>query len=274
MNNRFTARVAEAYGSHSEKYVSVLEPILTPMAEELVGLSNLTRGQHVLDLATGTGLIARTAAGFTDSVVGIDIALSVLAKARQLTAGEISYVMGDAHRLGFESQSFDVVTCSLSLSHFSDVNGVLAEIRRVLRARGRFITSTWGTEGESPSKMAAVEVRNKYLEDRADTFEGTFDEDVWADVNRGRHTLQEAGFENIDVKTAQLTGEHANRADAVEAALAWPVTRYRIARLDPADQRRLTEETVTAIADVDDLHWQSQIHYYQATRSADWKTPS
>ena len=266
MNERFAALVAEAYGRHSDKYASVLEPILTPMADEIVALAGLKSGEHILDLATGTGLIARTAANSTASVVGIDIALGVLVRARELTADEIPYVTGDALRLPFRNHCFDLVTCGLSLSHFSDVSGALAEVQRVLRSHGRFVTSAWGTEGESPSKSAAVEVRSKFLEDRAVVYEGTFDEDTWADVERGREALEEAGFLDIQVKTTPLTGEHRNPSDAVEAALAWPLTRYRMARLDPADQRRMREETAAAILDVSDLHWWSQIHYYQATR--------
>ena len=96
MNERFAALVAEAYGRHSDKYASVLEPILTPMADEIVALAGLKSGEQILDLATGTGLIARTAANSTASVVGIDIAFGVLVRARELTADEIPYVTGDA----------------------------------------------------------------------------------------------------------------------------------------------------------------------------------
>lgn len=269
MKDKFAARVAEAYGRHSEKYASVLEPILAPMADEIVGLAELKGREQVLDLATGTGLIARAVAEFADSVVGIDMAYGVLVMARAVTAGEIQYVTCDARGLAFRNRCFDLVTCGLSLSHFSDISAALAEIRRVLRSQGRFVTSAWGSEGESPSKTAAVEVRNRFLEDRAVAFEGTFGEDVWEDVERGCQALHKAGFADIQVKTRQLTGEYRNHSDAVETALAWPLTRYRISRLDPADQRRLWEETAAAILEVNDLHWQSQIHYYRAIRSED-----
>ena len=129
------------------------------------------------------------------------------------------------------------------------------------------MTSAWGSEGESASKQAAVEVRNKYLEDRSITFEGEFSEDVWADTSRGRKMLLEAGFADVDVRTAQLRGKHRDAAVAAETALAWPLTRYRIAHLEPTDQRRLKEETAAAIADINDLSWQSQVHYYRATSS-------
>lgn len=265
MNERFTARVAEAYGRHSQKYASVLEPILRPMADEIVGLAGLRGGESVLDLATGTGLIARAAAEAAGAVVGADISLGMLARARSLSAGALPFVAGDAHRLPFGDRSFDLVVCGLSLSHFGEVSVALGEIRRVLRPKGRFLTSAWGSEGENPSKAAAVEVRQRFLEDRALTFDGAFGRAVWADVERGRDTLRRAGFARVQVTTRPLSGEYLDAAEAIEAALAWPLTRYRIARLSPADQRRLKAETAAAIREVNDLRWQSEIHYYLAT---------
>jgi ubiquinone/menaquinone biosynthesis C-methylase UbiE len=174
MNERFATRIAEAYGRRSEKYASVLEPILSPMANEIVDLARLRGRELVLDLATGTGLIARTVAQFTDSIIGVDISLGVLARVRSLSAAETPLVAADTHGLPFRDQCFDLVTCGLSLSHFSDVSAALGEISRILRSRGGFITSAWGNEGENPSKSAAVEVRRRFLGDREVVFEGTF----------------------------------------------------------------------------------------------------
>ena len=70
MMPRFEDRISEAYGEHADKYASVLEPALAPMADEIAKLARLTRRQSALDLATGTGLIARALARSTPSVVG------------------------------------------------------------------------------------------------------------------------------------------------------------------------------------------------------------
>jgi SAM-dependent methyltransferase len=239
--------------------------MLAPMASEIANLSGLTGGERALDLATGTGIIARELAQLTDHVVGADISLGVLEKAQGLSGKGISLAASDAHRLPFRNRVFDLVSCGLSLSHFFlNVTAALREIQRVLRPGGRFINSAWGTEGESPTKTAAIEVRNKYLEDRELTFEGAFGEDVWAVVELGTETLRRVGFEDIEVKTSRLSGEHASQSDALNVALAWPITRYRISRLGPDDQRKLKEETAAAIRELDDLHWFSELHYYQA----------
>ncbi len=115
MNEEFAVRVAEAYGRHSEKYASILEPILTPMADEIVALGRLKARELVLDVATGTGLIARTAAESKVSVIGVDLSLGMLVRGRVLSAGRVPFIGGDAHNLPFENQTFDLVTCGLSL---------------------------------------------------------------------------------------------------------------------------------------------------------------
>jgi SAM-dependent methyltransferase len=269
MNHQFKDRVAEAYGSHSEKYTSVLEPLLRPMADEMARLAGSKSVQLALDLATGTGLIARAVAPFAESVAGIDISPGMLGRARGQTGGKIAFVSGDAHRLPFKDACFDLVTCGVSLTHFSDVSVALGEVRRLLRPGGRFITSAWGSGVYSPAKAAAVGVRKKFLAEKGITFGGSFGDELWADGEQGSKALRAAGFEDVQVNTSALTGEYRDHSEAIEIALAWPVTRYRIAQLALHEQRRLREETELAIGRVDDLRWRSEVHYYQAARPED-----
>ncbi len=268
MNQQFKDRVAKAYGSHSEKYTSVLEPMLRPMAGEMARLAGSKSVQLALDLATGTGLIARGLARFAGSVVGIDISPGMLKKAGGRAGRKIAYVSGDAHTLPFKDECFDLVTCGVSLTHFSDVLMALGEVRRLLCPGGRFITSAWGGGGYSPTKAAAVGVRKEFLAEKGVAFGGSFGDELWADRDRGCEALRQAGFIDVKAKTSTLSGQYRDHSEAVETALAWPVTRYRIAQLAPDDQRRLRQETELAIGRVDDLRWHSEVHYYQATRPA------
>ena len=88
-------------------------------------------------------------------------------------------------------------------------------------------------------------------------------------MERGCGTLREAGFADVKVTTRPLPGEYPNPSAAVETALACPCTLYGIAILDHLDLMRLREETTAAIIEVDDLHWKTEIHYYEATIPAD-----
>lgn len=256
--------IAEAYSRHSDRYDSVLRPVLGPMAEQVARLAKLGGGELALDLATGTGLIARGLGRFRGSVVGVDISLGMLRRAQRQAGQEIRFVVGDALHLPFQDQCFDLVTCGVSLSHFPDVSMALAEVRRALRPGGRFVTSAWGTKGVNPSKEAAVEIRNRYLAAREATFGCEFGEEAWADPGKGSEVLRQAGFRDVRVESADISGEYADHSQAIEAASAWPLTRYRIAQLSPEDQETLRAETEAAIRHVKDLRWRSEVHYYQA----------
>lgn len=72
---------------------------------------------------------------------------------------------------------------------------------------------------------------------------------------------------DIQVITYPISGEYASHEEAIETALAWSITSYRIAQLSNADQARLWEETAAAILQVEDLRWRTEVHYYEATRS-------
>lgn len=266
MKERFAARIAEAYSQHSESYASVLEPTLQPIADEITDRAGLRGTERALDLATGTGYIARTLSRAGASVTGMDISLGMLAKARSLSPAGIPFVVGDAHNIPFRNQSFNLVTCGLSLTHFSRVAVALRGIFRVLRPEGQFISSAWGSEGQNPSKSAAVTVRKRFLEDRELTFAGEFGNDLWEDVSRGSDALRQAGFVDVRVTTMELSGTYRHSDEAIEAALAWPLTRYRIARLEAVERQKLLEETTAAILKVGDLSWRSDVHIYRALR--------
>jgi len=67
----------------------------------------------------------------------------------------------------------------------------------------------------------------------------------------------------LDLATCDLSLSHFAE---VSVALAWPLTRYRIAALEPAEQHRLRQETKAAIRAVGDLRWRSEVHIYAARR--------
>jgi SAM-dependent methyltransferase len=73
-------------------------------------------------------------------VTGIEISESQLARARQSSLPNLSFIQGDARRLPFDAESFDVVYCRWVLEHLSEPKSVLSEILRVLRPGGRFFS--------------------------------------------------------------------------------------------------------------------------------------
>lgn len=239
---------------------------MAPMAEEVARMAQLSGERVALDLATGTGLIARALARVLDLVIGADISSGILRIAHEQSAGRIPLVLGDALQLPFRDQCFGLVTCGVSLSHFADTDATLREVCRLLRSGGRLIASAWSNEGENPSKSVAVDVRRKYLSAREATLGQEFRDELWADVQRGRRALEQVGFVDVQVTTLQVTGRYKSYSAAIEAALAWPITRYRISQLSEADQVSLRQDTEKAIRQVEDLRWRTEVHYYEAVR--------
>ena len=107
--------------------------------------------ERVLDVATGTGLVARELVGrYGCSVVGLDQSAEMLAGARRRLAREpalaerIELVQGEAERLGFADAEFDHLTFTYLLRYVDDPAATLAELARVVRPGGRIASLEFG----------------------------------------------------------------------------------------------------------------------------------
>jgi ubiquinone/menaquinone biosynthesis C-methylase UbiE len=95
-----------------------------------------------LDLATGAGHTALALAPHVRRVTAFDLTRAMLAEAASLGAAtrlDFDLCRGDVHRLPFLTGAFDLVTCRRAAHHFADLSSSLAEMRRVLRPRGRLV---------------------------------------------------------------------------------------------------------------------------------------
>jgi len=134
----------------AELYERLLVPALfAPFSGRLVELARCPPGGALLDVACGTGVVARAAAeAGCGRVVGLDIAAGMLARA----SGEgVEWVEGDAAALPFDDASFDAVTCGFGLMFFARPVPALAELRRVLRPGGHLAASVWCGLEENPA---------------------------------------------------------------------------------------------------------------------------
>jgi SAM-dependent methyltransferase len=137
-------------GSAPEVYEQDLVPaVFGPWAGRVVGLADLRRGDRVLDVACGTGVVARTAAeevGERGAVVAADLNPGMIAVARSLPAprgATVEWREADAGALPFVDQAFDAVLCQLGLQFFADRAAALREMYRVLRPGGRVVVMVW-----------------------------------------------------------------------------------------------------------------------------------
>jgi ubiquinone/menaquinone biosynthesis C-methylase UbiE len=120
----YSANVAENY----ERFF--VPAIGAPVAADLIECAELRPGERVLDVACGTGVVARLAAervGGTGAVAGLDLNPGMLAVARSVTPSDmvIDWHEASAEAMPLSDESFDVVLCQLGLQFVPDLRGLL-----------------------------------------------------------------------------------------------------------------------------------------------------
>ena len=137
-------------GNPAENYERYFVPAIGgPLAQELVKAAKLRPGERVLDVACGTGVVARLAAdavGKGGAVAGLDVNPGMLAVARSIADSEtgIEWHEASAESMPFPDASFDVVLCQMGLQFVPDKQAALTEMRRVLAPGGRLVFNVPG----------------------------------------------------------------------------------------------------------------------------------
>src|SRR5215207_5507218 len=137
-------------GSAPENYERFFVPAIpAPLATELIDIAALRPGERVLDVACGTGVVARLAAervGDTGTVAGIDLNPGMLEVARSVTPPSmvIEWHQSSAEAMALPDEAFDVVLCQMGLNFVLDKLTALREMQRVLAPGGRLIIDVVG----------------------------------------------------------------------------------------------------------------------------------
>jgi SAM-dependent methyltransferase len=122
----------------------------TPVAAHLVEFAEIKPGEVVLDVGTGTGVVAITAARAGASVTGLDLTPALLDVAREnarvASLGSTQWLEGDAESLPFPDGKFDVVASQFGHMFAPRPDIAIAEMRRVLKPGGRIAFATWPPE--------------------------------------------------------------------------------------------------------------------------------
>jgi SAM-dependent methyltransferase len=103
---------------------------------------------RLLDVATGSGGVARRAADLDASAIGVDLAPNMVALASTLHP-HLTFKVADVEALPFKDGSFEAVVCNFGLGHFPRAEHAMAECVRVLRPGGRLAVSWW----DEPSRQ-------------------------------------------------------------------------------------------------------------------------
>src|SRR5712692_5900240 len=129
--------VRDSFAHVSANYSSSMFHTSSERLREVLELARPKRGDLVLDVATGTGNTAFALAPYVRRVVGVDLTKEMLDEARRVAAEKsitnVDWVIGDAARLPFADETFDVYAVRAAPHHFHDVDAFMAEAFRVLR---------------------------------------------------------------------------------------------------------------------------------------------
>jgi len=188
--------------SPAENYERYFVPTIGgPVAQDLVEAANLQPGERVLDVACGTGVVARLAAeriGSTGTVAGLDLHPGMLTVARASTPASqsINWYEASAEAMPLPDASFDVVLCQMGLQFMSNKAAALQEIRRVLDTGGRVLINM---PGPKPTLFAILtEALAQHIAPQAAAFADVVFS--FYDVDEITGLLRDAGFRDINVE--------------------------------------------------------------------------
>jgi ubiquinone/menaquinone biosynthesis C-methylase UbiE len=194
-------------GSAPENYERYFVPAIgAPMAAALVDVAAPRPGERALDVACGTGVVARLVAervGSTGAVAGLDANPGMLTVARSVQGPDaaIEWHQSSAEKLPFSDGAFDLVTCQMGLQFFPDKAAALREQRRVLAPGGRVALNLPGPT--PPLFQAFADALARHVGPPA----AGFVQVVFSlhDAGEIRALMTEAGFQDVRVEAATAT---------------------------------------------------------------------
>ncbi|MDG5818398.1 methyltransferase domain-containing protein [Natronococcus sp. A-GB7] len=220
--------------SAPEAYERYLVPaIFVPWAERLVDRADVGNGDRVLDVACGTGVVARHAAarvGDAGSVVGLDVNEGMLEVAARTAAEaqlEIEWRAGDATELPFSGGGFDAVCCQQALQFVDDPTAALEEMGRVCGSDGCVVISVWRPLEHQPGYVVLAEALERHVgEDAGAMMRSPFP--AWHEEEL-RTFARDAGFGEVSVaieigSVRYPSAEEFVRREAASSPLAEPIS--------------------------------------------------
>ena len=245
---QLSAEAAELYERYVARY------ILGPWAPLLVDIAHVGVGERVLDVACGTGVVARTAAervGAAGRVVGIDLNPGMIAVARSLPApvgASIEWVERSALDLRLQDATIDVALCQQGLQFFPDKALAMREMRRVLARGGRLALSVWNSVGLY--NRVVGEALARFLGDAA-AMQFCASRRVPC-KDQLQRLATEAGFSAVDVRVSRIH-VHLPRLDkfALDHLSATPLAPI-IAATDPEAREKIGASVMEQLQRYDD----------------------
>lgn len=228
--------------SHSaaEVYEKFFVPALfAEPARYIVRRAEIESRHLVLDVACGTGVLAREAAALTDPghVTGLDRNEGMLAVAKRLSP-EIAWRSGLAEDLPFDDQSYHRVLSQFGLMFFDDRTAALKQMRRVARSGGAMLVAVWDLLDRSPGYAAMAGLLNRLFGNNvADALRSPFS---LGEIDTLRATFADAGLGDVQIETFDVTA----RFPSLDAWVHTDIKGWTLADMIDDDQFRTLRDAV------------------------------
>lgn len=233
----------------SKAYEEYLVPaIFAPWADRLLEAVRVAEGHRFLDVACGTGIVARQAAsrvGRDGAVVALDINEGMLAVAEEIEP-TIDWRQGDATALPFSGERFDTICCQQALQFVDDPSEVVEELHRVLSPEGRVALSVWRPINVQPMYRVLAEALEEHIgQEVGEMMRSPFPDWDKDDL----HTLvQNAGFDRQSVTIEIGSVRYPSVTECVRREAASSPLAEVITETEPATRDALILECEDALA--------------------------
>jgi len=195
---QLTGAAAQAYEEHK------VPAIFAPLAKATLARHRVGPDDIVLDVACGTGIVARTIRdrfGEHPHVTGIDLNTAMIETARNACDHlAIDLAVGDATSTQFDDGAFTFVICQQGLQFFPNEDAALAEFRRVTAEGGRLVFTVWSRP--SPLTLAMANALSNHA--RPDLAERSLAPFSWSGAETIVNRLVEAGYTDIDLREIEV----------------------------------------------------------------------
>jgi ubiquinone/menaquinone biosynthesis C-methylase UbiE len=204
------------------KWFDVIEAGAAPLSAKMIELADLDRAHDVLDVGTGIGEPAISAALALDSggrILGVDRDPAMISiaydRAKESGATNIDFTVADIETMSLGERDFDAILARWSLMFVGDTLGTFRKLAKSLRPGGRLVVAAWAAPGDVPALTLAKKAVHEHFgwPDSTYVVPRAF---ALSDTKATERTFFDAGFSNVSIEPFPVAFEFASSASFIQ----------------------------------------------------------